>query len=163
MSVYNEGVAFTKSVLGLPVSKAYTPLAVETKTLFTVGGLVLITSIVGKVTTAITVAGTSKLQANPATGTTQNLCAATDLGTSDTPAGDLLTITGAPLDPIVLGIGAVSLFGTPATTLTAGDAAKGIFVAAGTIEQVNATGADGGITWYLTYVPIETGASVVAA
>ena len=37
------------------------------------------------------------------------------------------------------------------------------FVDAGTIEQVTATGADGGITWLLTYVPVEDGATIVAA
>jgi flagella basal body P-ring formation protein FlgA len=38
-----------------------------------------------------------------------------------------------------------------------------IVVNVGTIEQVNATGADGGITWTLTYVPLDNGASVTAA
>lgn len=153
MSVYNESAAFTKAVLGKVVSKAYTPLVVETKTLFTVSGLCLVTSIVGKVTTAITVANTVKLQANPTTGTTQDLCAATDIGTTDTPAGDLITIAGGAGTAPVVGIGAVNLM----------SASKGILIDAGTIEQVTATGADGGITWYLTYVPYIDGATIVAA
>jgi hypothetical protein len=41
--------------------------------------------------------------------------------------------------------------------------ANAIAIDAGTIEQVTATGADGGITWYITYVPIVTGATIVAA
>jgi hypothetical protein len=153
MSVLNDPSAFRKSVLGVVVSKAYTPLVVETKTLFTVSGLVLVTALVGKVTTAITVANTVKLQANPTTGTTQDLCAATDIGTTDTPAGDLITVAGAPATAPVVGIGAVPMFATAAA----------IVIDAGTIEQVTATGADGGITWYLTYVPIVDGATVVAA
>jgi hypothetical protein len=153
MSNFADGASLSKSVLGRIVSKAYTPLVVETKTLFTVSGLVLVTAIVGKVTTAITVANTIKLQANPTTGTTQDLCAATDLGTTDTPAGDLITIAGAAASAPVVGIGAVPVFAT----------AHGIAVAAGTIEQVTATGADGGITWFLSYVEIESGATVVAA
>lgn len=153
MSVYNEAAAFTKAVLGKTVSKAYTPLVVETKTLFTVSGLCLVTSIVGKVTTAITVANTVKLQANPTTGTTQDLCAATDIGTTDTPAGDLITLAGGAATAPVVGIGAVNLM----------SASKGILIDAGTIEQVTATGADGGITWYLTYVPYIDGATIVAA
>ncbi len=161
MSVLNDGNAATLSVLGARVSKADTQ-TVGTVSLFTVSGLVLITSLVGKVTTAITVAGTTKLQANPTTGTTSNLCAATDLGTTDTPAGNLLSLTGGPADAMVSGIGAVALFGT-AGTLTAGDAPKGVYIAAGVIERVTATGADGAVTWTLTYVPIENGASVVAA
>jgi hypothetical protein len=77
MSTIIQGDQLRTLMFGTTVSKAYTPLAVETKTLFTItGGKVLITSIVGEVTTAITVAGTSKLQANPTTGATGDLCAA---------------------------------------------------------------------------------------
>lgn len=153
MTVVNDGDAFRKSVLGNVASKAYPTLAVETKTLFTVSGLCLITSIFGVVTTAITVANTVKIQANPTTGTTQDLCAATDIGTTDTPAGNILTVAGAAATSIVNGIGAAPMFAT----------AAGIVIAAGTIEQVTATGADGGITWYLTYVPIASNATIVAA
>jgi hypothetical protein len=153
MTVVNDGDAFRKSVLGNVATKAYTPLVVETKTLFTVSGLCLITAIVGKVTTAITVANTVKLQANPTTGVTQDLCAATDIGTTDTPAGNLLTVAGAAATAPVNGIGAAPMFAT----------AAGILIAAGTIEQVTATGADGGITWFVTYVPIESNATIVAA
>jgi hypothetical protein len=153
MTVIQNPSALTLAVLGTTASKAYTPLVVETKTLFTVSGLCIITSIVGKVTTAITVANTIKLQANPTTGTTQDLCAATDLGTTDTPAGDLITIAGAAATAPVVGIGAVPVMAT----------ANAIAIDAGTIEQVTATGADGGITWYITYVPIVTGATIVAA
>jgi len=154
MSVYVDPNALRATALGVLISKVYTPLVVETKTLFTVaGGICLITSLVGKVTTAITVANTVKLQANPTTGTTSDLFAATDIGTTDTPAGDLISLTGVPADAPVVGIGAANLYKT----------SKGIFIAPGTIEQVTATGADGGITWFLTYVPIESGATIVAA
>ena len=164
MTVVNEADAFTKSVLGKVVSKAYTPLVVETKTLFTVAtGLCLVTAIVGKVTTAITVANTVKLQANPTTGTASDLCAATDLGTTDTPAGNLLTVSGAPTGAIVSGIGAAALYPISKVSSDYLGAAAGIVVAPGTIEQVTATGADGGITWILTWVPLESGASIVAA
>lgn len=163
MTVVNDGDAFRKSVLGNLAVKAYPTLAVETKTLFTVNGLCLITSLVGLVTTAITVANTVKLQANPTVGTTQDLCAATDIGTTDTPAGDLITISGAPTAAPILGVGAAALF--PVTKVGSDylGGAKGIAIAAGTIEQVTATGADGGITWYVTYVPLVSGATIVAA
>lgn len=167
MSALDPLGGFTKAVLGATVSKSYT-LVTETKTLFTVSGIVLVTGIVGKVTTAITVANTVKLQANPTTGSTQDLCAATDIGTTDTPAGDLNGITGAPGESLVLGIGAVPRFpvtepaGTTTNAQTGG--AQGIYIAAGTIEQVTTgTSPDGVVTWILTYVPIETNASIVAA
>lgn len=151
MSVLDDAAAFRKSAFGVLVSKAYDPLAVETKTLFTVSGLCLITAMFGVVTTAITVAGTSKLQANPTTGTTADLVAATDLGTTDTPIGNILSFTGVKTDSIVHGPGSAATLQRP------------IAIAAGTIEQVNATGADGAITWYLTYVPVASGATIVAA
>lgn len=154
MTVVNEQAAYTKAVAGQVVSKVYTPLVVETKTLFNVTGLCLITGIYGLVTTVITVANTVKLQANPTVGATQDLCSATDIGTTDTPAGNLLTIAGAPATALVNGVGAVPVFVT---------AAKGIAIAAGTIEQVTATGADGGITWYLSYVPLAPDAAISGA
>ncbi|PRY35347.1 hypothetical protein [Umezawaea tangerina] len=136
---------------GIRVEKAYTPLVVETKTLFNVNGLVAITSIVGRVTTAITVANTVKLQANPTVGATKDLCAATDLGTTDSPAGNLISFQGLTGDSALTGPGAVP------------GPKQDLYVDTGTIEQVTATGADGGITWILTYVPIDDGATVVAA
>lgn len=163
MTVVNEAQAYTKAVAGQVVSKAYSPLVVETKTLFTVTGLCLVTALVGKVTTAITVANTVKLQANPTTGTTSDLVAATDLGTTDTPAGNLLSISGAPTGSIVSGIGTVSAFPISKVSSDFLGAASGFYIDAGTIEQVTATGADGGITWYLTYVPIAPDAAITAA
>ena len=149
-------------LLGNHVSKSYA-LVTETKSLFTVSGLCLITSLAGQVTTVITVANTVKLQANPTVGTTEDIFAATDIGTSDTPAGDLITITGAKLDGPVLGVGKAAMFGQPVTTPTAGSAMKGLLIDAGTIEQVTTgTSPDGVIKWHITYVPIADGASIVA-
>lgn len=152
MSTLIRGDQVRSILFGVKAEKAYTPLVVETKTLFTItGGLVAITSIVGRVTTAITVANTVKLQANPTTGATKDLCAATDLGTTDTPAGNLVAFQGLTGDSLLTGPGAVPTIKQP------------IVVDIGTIEQVTATGADGGITWILTWVPIENGASLAAA
>lgn len=163
MTVVSDSAAFTKAVVGQVVSKVYSPLVVETKTLFTVSGLCLVTAIVGKVTTAITVANTVKLQANPTVGTTSDLVAATDIGTTDTPAGNLLAISGAPTGAIVQGIGAVAAFPIAKVSADYLGAASGFYIDAGTIEQVTATGADGGITWYLAYVPIAPDAVISAA
>lgn len=152
MTAIIQGSQLRTILFGTSVSKAYPTLAVETKTLFNVtGGKVMITSIVGEVTTATTVANTVKLQAHPTTGTTGDLCAATDLGTTDTPAGDLISFQGLKGDSIVFGVGAVPTLKQP------------IVVNTGTIEQVTATGADGGVTWTLTYVPLDNGAAVAAA
>jgi hypothetical protein len=138
-------------VLGSRVEKSTGTLAATTISLFTVaGGKVLITSIVGEVTTAITVANSYKLQHNPTVGTTKDLCAATDIGTTDTPLGNLLGFQGLTGDSIVTGPGAVPTIKQP------------IVLTAGVIESVSA-GTDGVINWVITYVPLDNGASVVAA
>lgn len=151
MSTLIQGSELRTLVLGSRVEKATGTLAAATSALFTVsGGKVLVTSIVGEVTTAITVANSYKLQHNPTTGTTKDLCAATDIGTTDTPAGNLLGFQGLTGDSILTGPGAVPTIKQP------------LVLTAGSVEQVSA-GTDGAITWVLTYVPLDDGASVTAA
>lgn len=151
MSVIIQGNQLRGVALGTRVAKATGTLAAETKTLFNVtGGKVLITSIVGEVTTAITVANSYKLQANPTTGTTGDIVAATDIGTTDTPAGTLLGFDGVEASSIQQSPGVVPLLMRP------------VCVNTGTIEHVSA-GTDGAITWVLTYVPIDDGAAITAA
>ncbi len=151
MSTLIQGPQVRSLVLGSRVEKATGTLAAATSALFTVsGGKVLVTSIVGEVTTAITVANSYKLQHNPTTGTTKDLCAATDIGTTDTPAGNLLGFQGLTGDSILTGPGAVPTLKQP------------LVLTAGSVEQVSA-GTDGAITWVLTYVPLDDGASVTAA
>lgn len=151
MSVLIQGSQLCQVALGTRVAKATGTLAAATAALFNVtGGKVMITSIVGEVTTAITVANSYKLQANPTTGTTSDLVAATDIGTTDTPAGHILGFTGVKTDSIVGGAGSAPVNQRP------------IVVNTGTIEHVSA-GTDGAITWVLTYVPIDDGAAVTAA
>lgn len=153
MSVLLDANAFRKSVLGLgPVSKATGTLAATTVPLFTVaGGQVLVTAMFGVVTTSITVANSYKLQFNPTTGDTQDMCAATDIGTTDTLAGDVLQFglatTTAPPKLMSIGYGTAMLN----TVLTIGQ-----------IEHVSA-GTDGAITWYVCWVPLIDGATLVAA
>lgn len=149
MSVYNNSAAFTKSVLGQTAIKPTGTLTVAALPLFIIsGGLVAVTSLVGRVTTGITVAGTSKLQHVPTTGSTVDLCAATDLGTVPTTAGQILVIDGLKTSTLVVG--------------ALGMQRPVILMDSGQITQLTATGANGAISWYLTYVPLDDGASVVA-
>jgi hypothetical protein len=163
MTTLNAGDALALGVLGTTVSKTYS-LVTETKDLFTVSGLVLVTGIVGKVTTAMTVANTVKLLANPTTGTSSDLVAATDLGTTDTPAGNLLSISGAPTGSIVTGIGAVGKYPISKVSTDYLGSVDGIYLGAGVLQQVTTgTSPDGVIVWYVSYVPVESGATIVAA
>lgn len=151
MSVIISGNQLRTVLLGTRVSKATGTLAASTVTLFNVtGGKCLITSIVGEVTTAVTVANSYKLQANPTTGTTGDIVAATDIGTTDSPAGTLLGFDGAEASTIQNSPGVVPTLARP------------IVVNTGTIESVSA-GTDGNITWVLTYIPLDDGAAITAA
>jgi hypothetical protein len=151
------GVAQRNLRLGSPVvTKSTGTLAATTISLFTItGGEVLVTAMWGKVTTAITVANSYKLQVNPTTGDTGDLCAATDIGTNDSAAGSLLTFslatTTAPRK-LIAGSASGGGYAEPLTAV----------IPVGDIEHVSA-GTDGVITWYVTWVPLVDGASLVAA
>lgn len=133
-----------------PVSKSTGTLAATTVALFTVaGGRVAVTSMWGLVGTAITVANSYKLQMNPTTGDTKDINAATDIGTTDTAAG---TIIG-------FGQGTTA---APALVLGGYSLPMPFIAPVGQIESVSA-GTDGEITWYCTWVPMDTGATLVAA
>lgn len=157
MTVIQTAASYTPVQLGAgPVSKATGTLAATTVPLFTIAtGEVLVTGLYGKVTTAITVANSYKLQFNPTTGDTGDICAATDIGTNDTAAGSLLTFSLATA--------------TAPRKLIAGSASGGGYaeplrcvLSIGQIEHVS-LGTDGAITWYVYWVPLTAGATLVAA
>ena len=149
MSVIIQGDELRDIGLGRYAQKSTGTLAATTVPLFTVaGGEVLITSIYGRVTTAITVANSYKLQHNPTTGTTNDLVAATDIGTTDTPAGDVLTFDGVRASTIVRGGGGQTI-------------KSGLVLQTGQVESVSA-GTDGVILWVVTWIPLTDGATLVA-
>lgn len=153
MSVLNDPVAFRKALFGLKVERAAANLPqTATGTLFTVSvGRILLTNIVGEVTTVLGGTVTSaKLLHTPTVGTAVDLCAA--LAVTSKEQGTLLGITGlfsdamvganagagvAPRNPVVLPIGNLGL------NTTANDT--------------------GQVKWTLLYVPLDDGATVVAA
>ncbi len=153
MSVLEDPVAYRKALLGpYLVSKSTGTLAATTVALFTIAvGEVLITALYGKITTSITVANSYKLQFNPTTGDTQDMCAATDIGTTDSLAGTLLTFgaSTSTAPPKLMSIGY-------------GQALVNTVLSIGQIESVSA-GTDGVITWYVAWVPLTVGATLVAA
>lgn len=153
MSVLIQGSQLRTLNLGTRVAKSTGTLAATTVPLFTVaGGRVGLTSIYGLVGTAITVANSYKLVSNPTTGTTMDLCTATDLGTNDTPAGAVLSMTGP----------AAVITGGSTTTVNTMSLTGVVPVPVGQIESVSA-GTDGEITWVVTWIPLDDGATLVAA
>lgn len=153
MSVLNDPVAFRKALFGLKVSKtAFTLPATATGALFTVaGGRVLITSILGEVTTAVQAqANAIKLVATPTTGTVNDLCATVE--SNGAALGTLLGVTGLAADAMVKSTGGgVSGLRNP------------IVVAIGVIGLNTAATNTGATKWDITYVPLDDGATVVAA
>lgn len=156
MANFIQGDQLRTMNLGNRVSKATGTLTAATIGLFTVaGGECLITSMYGLVTASVTVANTTYLQLTPTTGQAAQLCTSLDIGTTDTTAGGLLTFgasTATAPPKLMSPSTAAGGYGQPLTAV----------VTTGTIQQVSA-GTDGAITWVLTYVPLTTGATIVAA
>lgn len=153
MTTMIQGDQLRTILLGLKVDRAAANLPqTATGALFTVtGGRVLVTSIVGEVTTAIQVLlNAAKLRATPAVGAVNDLSGTVDI--SGAGVGSLLGATGLAADPLVLSTGGgVSNLRNP------------VIVAIGSIGLNTAASATGQAKWSLTYIPLDNGASVAAA
>lgn len=148
-----QGSQLRDIALGRKVERATATLPQTTAAaLFTIaGGRVLLTSIVGEVTTAIqNQANNTKLTANPTTGTDVDICAV--LNTAADEVGCLYGITGLFSDALVgANAGATVLPRNP------------VVLPAGTLDLSCAASNTGSVKWTLTYVPLDDGASVAAA
>lgn len=150
-AAFDAGIAtpdlMARFVKGELVERATEGLAGATAALFDVSGRVLLTSIVGEVTTIIeTQACDTKLQANPtAAGSSVDLCAVLDI-TGDV-VGTLYGITGTLADAMLSGLA------IPAQTTP-------IVLQAGTIDLVTADNNTGSIAWSCHYIPLEDGAEI---
>lgn len=140
-------------VLGTRVDRATAALpATTTGGLFTIaGGPVIVTAILGEVTTVIqTQANNTKLVFNPtATGASQDMCAVLD--TSADPVGEIYTISGTVGDALRSDL----LIGNPVLQ-------NALYCAEGVIELSCAATNTGSVKWSIWYVPAETGATVTA-
>jgi hypothetical protein len=115
------------------------------------GGRVLMTAIIGEVTTAIGGADNTKLTAYPtvATAGTTDICANLDIDTCD--VGDILSITGTPADAMLVAHGGAAQTG------------KAVVLPIGTLNLACAANRDGAIKWSLFYFPLDDGAYVEAS
>jgi len=132
-------------------SAAVIPATTQTP-YFTIIGRVLITQIVGEVTTVMDgTVNSLKLIVNPTVGADVNLCTATVI-TSDA-LGTVYNITGTLADAFV------------ATTSGAViSQASAVLVTAGTIDlDATATDTTGATKWTVHYIPIDAGSKVVVA
>ncbi len=153
MSYTLDAAAARTLLLGTRVDRATATLPQTTQAaLFTVsGGRIMLTSIVGEVTTIIqTQANNTKLVANPTTGTDVDICAVLSITAKE--VGCLFGITGLFSDAMVgANAGATVLPRNP------------VVIPVGTLDLSCAASNTGSVKWSITYVPFDAGAAVVAA
>jgi hypothetical protein len=153
MSTIIQGDQLRTLLYGQRVERATAALPQTTQSaLFTVsGGRVLLTSIVGEVTTAIqNQANNTKLVANPTTGTDVDICAVLNVAADE--VGCLYGITGLFSDALVganAGAGVVPR--------------NPVVLPIGTLDLSCAASNTGSVKWAITYIPLDNGASVAAA
>lgn len=123
--------------------------ASTTQSLFAVtGGLVRLTSIVGVVTTVIeTQACNTKLQAKATGQTAVDLCAVLDITAKA--VDSLFTITGTAANAMVNGFAVAAM-------------ATSWVLRPGTIDLNCAATNTGQVRWIASYLPLETGAQIIA-
>lgn len=154
MSTMLKGSAVREIALGIYAEKAYTLNGADAGTaLFTItGGAVMLTQVLARATTELAAANTVKLVSNPTVGSSADMVTATDIGTVNTPVGDIVSWDGVPASSLVHGAGLANGFSRP------------VFVFTGSIEiVVTGAGADGALLWMVTYVPVTQGAALAAA
>lgn len=150
MATQINGRSLRNIAFGITVDKATAALPqTTTATLFTVtGGRIVLTSIVGEVTTVIqTQANNTKLVATPTTGTAVDICAVLDISADE--VGCLYGITGIFGDAMV---------GTNAGATVAPQ--RGIVIPVGTIKLSCAASNTGSVKWRMSYIPYDEGATV---
>lgn len=153
MTVMIQGSQLRALLAGVRVDRATATLPQTTAgALFNItGGRVLVTGIVGEVTTAIqNQANNTKLVANPTTGTSVDLCAALNVAADE--VGCLYGITGLFSDALVgSNAGATVWPRNP------------VVVPVGSIDLDCAASNTGSVKWSVTYIPLDDGAAVAAA
>lgn len=159
MSVLNPNKAFAQGIVGVVVKKATATLPADASsaTLFTVtGGRVILTLLLGKVTTALQAqANAVKLVYNPtAAGTSFDLCTAVE--TNADAVGQTYYIAGDVATPGALLVGGAVGQSNPVFD-------KPLCLDNGTIEVNCADGGTGSVEWAIAYVPLDDGAVVTAA
>lgn len=153
MTTIIQGSQLRKLLFGTKVDRATQTIPQTAQAaLFTVsGGRILLTSLIGEVTTAIgAVATTLTIVGNPTTGTDVNIGTATAITSKE--VGSLVGLAGT--------------VGTALNVQSAGAGAvptSGVVVPIGTLDWLTSASTTGAIKWSLTYVPLDDGASVTAA
>jgi hypothetical protein len=161
MSTLVSGSTIRQVDLGYAVYKTAFNLPQTTSTaIFTVaGGDVLITALYGQVTTLLVGAVSLNLTYTPSGGAATDLNAATVC--DDDAVGTLYGLTGVVVD--LMSCQKVGGTEVPNVTSVAGIRQGGLIVRAGAVNLKASASRVGQTKWTLCYVPLDDGASVVAA
>ena len=142
---------FTRVILGLSAEKAAATLpATTTQTIFTVtGGRVLVTLLLGEVTTIIQAqANNLKVTSAPTVGTAVDL--ASNLDVNGKEAGTLLLVEGD----------GTALVGANAGAALNAVGIGAVVVPVGVIRIETSATNTGATKWHIRYIPIDVGATV---
>lgn len=142
------------ALLGIKVSRATATLPqTATGSIFTVsGGRIVVTSLVGEVTTVLgATATTLKVTSTPTVGSAIDLSSATAV-TSLQVGGHITLPSTVGSATVVSNAGAVAIPGGLA-----------VLVPAGSIQITTNASDTGSVKWDLTYIPFDDGVTVVAA
>ena len=159
MSNYVNRNSLREVTFGAIVRKAaqVPPNSGSSATIFTVaGGVVLVTSLVGRVSTVLSGStGAIALGTKPTAGTEETAGIATATVVGGAEAGTLITVGASTGLATALVVSAKLAGNVPYV------ANCGFLVNAGIIEVTTSTATmTGAIDWYLTYVPLDAAASV---
>ena len=155
MTTVQSASGIRTSILGIKVDRATSSLPASTDlTIFTVsGGRIIVTSILGEVTTVIQAQACAiKLKTVPTTGTTVDISGTRDINAFE--VGALISLDGTALSTALSGTNAVAALA---------QRGGGIIVPIGAIKYNTAATNTGAIKWSITYIPYDNGATVVAA
>lgn len=147
--------AYRLGILGKKVDRLTSALpGTGDLTIFTVtGGRVIVTSLLGEVTTIIQAqANAVKIKSVPTTGTTKDISGTLDINGFE--VGALMSLDGTALSTTLSGTNAGGALAMKPS---------GIFVPIGGIKLNTAATNTGAIKWSMTYIPYDDGASVAAA
>jgi hypothetical protein len=159
VSVLIKGDEIRAIALGVYTAKTGMTILNASTSAFTVTGLVKVTGLVGLVTTVIGGAVNLNLTHTPSGGAAADLCAATVC--DNDAAGTLYGITGVATD--LMSAQTVTGVEVPRTQAVGSFTQGGLVLPAGSLKFKGSAAQTGAVAWYLTYVPITPGASVVAA
>uniref|UniRef100_A0A6H1Z8D2 Uncharacterized protein n=1 Tax=viral metagenome TaxID=1070528 RepID=A0A6H1Z8D2_9ZZZZ len=118
------------------------------------GGMVLLTGLIGIITTAPGGAQTISFELNPDVAACADVVLCTPTSIAAATLGDVVTISGDPTDPLING--------HLASNLMMEDAPNGVALAPGVLGCVIVNNV-GWMRWVLWYKPADTGATVVLA